>query len=132
MFESIKPERLRNERSKCVYKVEWSYESQSEPIEVESFKVLAIPSEEDPDADRPLLPIQFPVTDPNSRSTQIELEKGTKFSLSVEVHFTNRGLQPQKSKTNMEFRTPDDSKGFFYSASFLSILSVYITYMYSY
>lgn len=93
-----------------MYRIYWSYKPNEPLLNAKSFKVYATPEVTDTEGTQ-LLPIPFPVNDPNLRSTEIELELGTSYSISVETHFNSRGLQPQRSKENKTIITPTYNHG---------------------
>jgi hypothetical protein len=96
--------KLRNRDSKSVYRIDWSYENDNPLLNVQSFDVLATQI----DPERSELPVPFAVTNPNLRSTEIELAGGDTYSICVETHFVSLGLQPQKSK-DIKITTPPDN-----------------------
>ena len=98
--------KLRNRDSKSVYRIDWSYENDNPLLNVKSFEVLATQI----DPERSELPVLFAVTNPNLRSTEIELAGGDTYSICVETHFVSLGLQPQKSK-DIKITTPPDNDG---------------------
>ena len=104
--------KLRNEESKRVYRIDWSYENDDPLLDAGSFKVIATRdlATHDPSEGREL-PNPFPVTNPNLRSTEIKLEPGVTYSISIETHFANKGLMPQTSKEDMKINTPAENDG---------------------
>lgn len=91
-----------------MYKVDWSYENDERLPKVNLFNVLATKPE-----GRDLLPISFPVNNPNLRGTEIELEPATTYSISIETHFAGNGIQPQICKKVITITTPTENDGRF-------------------
>ena len=104
-IQSVTLIKLRNDESKSVHRIDWSYENDDPLLNAASFRIIAT---RDPSEGREL-PNPFPVTNPNLRTTEIELELGATYSIYIEIHYANTGLLPQTSKEDIKITTPADN-----------------------
>ena len=95
----------RGDPAKTVYKVEWSYDNREPLVVVDHFRVIATPTPADDDTER-----EVSIVDRNYRSTVLELQPGTTYSLSVETHFRGN-IEPQMSKEDVQISAPVDDEG---------------------
>ena len=93
--------------NRAVFKIEWTYEHNEPLLEVDHFKVMAIPTTANSEIENK----EVRVDDCNCRTAQVELELGTTYSLSVETYFKCRSIETQKSKEAVQISTPTVEEG---------------------
>ena len=95
----------RGNPAKTVYEVEWSYDNREPMLVVDHFRVIATPTPADDNTER-----EVSIADCTCRSTKLELQPGTTYSLSVETHFRGN-IEPQMSKKGVQISVPVDDEG---------------------
>jgi hypothetical protein len=103
--------RLRNENSRSVYKVEWSYDSHETLLEVDHFRVIATTTPANEEREDNAEPVTVQTDVPNCRQAEIELEPGAAYSVSVITYFTHCGIERQKSQEDIQINVPGEEDG---------------------
>ena len=94
----------RGNPAKTVHKVEWSYDNREPLLVVDHFRVIATPTTDADSRERVVVPVY------DTCFTELELQPGTTYSLSIETIFRGN-IEPQMSKEDVQISAPVEDEG---------------------